>query len=131
MVDWYGPTDFAQMDSQLSAQGCPGQGHHSEPDSAESLVLGCQVGTPACTAANAAASPMTYVDANDPPYLVVHGTADCTVPRAQSAALAAALRAASVCVSERSLIGAGHGGPDWVTAPPQEAVATFLDQALH
>lgn len=131
VVDWYGPTDFARMDSQLSAQGCPGQGHHSAADSAESLVLGCQVGTAACAAANAAASPMTYVDANDPPFLVIHGTADCTVPRAQSADLAGSLRAASVCVSERSLVGAGHGGPDWLTLPPQDTVETFLDLVLR
>jgi acetyl esterase/lipase len=36
-------------------------------------------------------SPLTYVDKNDPPFLILHGTADTTVPVRQSEILAAAL----------------------------------------
>ena len=42
------------------------------------------------------ASPITYVDAKDPPMLLVHGTADETVPLSQSETLAAALKVAGV-----------------------------------
>ena len=42
------------------------------------------------------ASPITYVDAKDAPMLVVHGTADETVPLSQSETLAAAFKAAGV-----------------------------------
>jgi acetyl esterase/lipase len=42
------------------------------------------------------ASPLTHVDRNDPPVLILHGTADTTVAVADSEALAAALKAAGV-----------------------------------
>ncbi len=40
------------------------------------------------------ASPLTHVDKNDPSVLILHGTADKTVPVADSEALAAAMKAA-------------------------------------
>lgn len=42
------------------------------------------------------ASPITYVDANDPPVLMLHGTIDEVVPVNQSDLLAAALEKAGV-----------------------------------
>jgi dipeptidyl aminopeptidase/acylaminoacyl peptidase len=42
------------------------------------------------------ASPISYVDAKDAPILMVHGTADMTVPLSQSETLAAALKSAGV-----------------------------------
>jgi acetyl esterase/lipase len=42
------------------------------------------------------ADPRTHIDKNDPPLLILHGTADKTVPVADSEALASALKAAGV-----------------------------------
>ncbi|MFM9961440.1 MAG: family 16 glycoside hydrolase [Planctomycetaceae bacterium] len=42
------------------------------------------------------ASPITHADAKDPPFLILHGTADKTVPVEQSEILAAALKNAGV-----------------------------------
>ncbi len=42
------------------------------------------------------ASPITHADAKDPPFLILHGTADKTVPVEQSEILAAALKKAGV-----------------------------------
>ena len=55
------------------------------------------------------ASPRQWVDATDPPILVVHGDADVTVPLAQSTAFVAALETASVPVEFRLVPGGEHG----------------------
>lgn len=131
-VDWYGPTNFSQMDSQLLAQGCaPGAANHSAATSAESRLVGCTVGDSSCSAAVSAANPITYVGANTPPIMILHGTMDCTVPIGQSDLLKAAMDAAGRCAIRRDLSGAGHGGPEWLTSPPQDAVAEFLENVLR
>src|SRR5205085_5136651 len=43
-----------------------------------------------------AASPLSYLDRGDPPILILHGTADQTVPVSQSELFAAALKKAGV-----------------------------------
>lgn len=127
-INWYGPTDFAQMDSQLLAQGCsPGSASHSQPDSAESQLLGCTVGTAGCVSAVQRASPITYVSASTPPMLILHGSADCVVPAAQSTLLSSAIQGASGCVLQRRVVGAGHGGTQWLSTPVQDTAAAFLD----
>jgi acetyl esterase/lipase len=130
-VDWYGPTHFPQMDSQLLLQGCPaGSAHHGDADSAESRVLGCTVSAADCAAAAQRADPSRYADASDAPMLLLHGTSDCTVPIAQSTLLHEHLVAAGACAIQRSVIGAGHGGPAWTSREVQEATADFLDRVL-
>src|SRR5205814_9353406 len=52
-------------------------------DSADARYLGCPVSTCAAGVA-AAASPITYVDAGDPPMLLVHGVEDRTVNEKRS-----------------------------------------------
>jgi len=42
------------------------------------------------------ASPITYVSKDDPPFLIIHGEMDFTVPASQGELLAAALKAAGV-----------------------------------
>lgn len=130
-VAWYGPSDFAQMDPQLLAQGCSaGSATHGRAGSAESDLVGCTVDDAACAAAVARASPVTYVGANTPPIYLLHGALDCTVPNAQSDLVKAAMDGAGRCAIKRNLLNAGHGGPEWQSAPPQDAVAAFLDAVL-
>ncbi len=57
------------------------------------------------------ASPITHVSADDPPYLLVHGTLDPVVPFEQSVLMRDALKAANVEVDLVALEGAGHGWP--------------------
>lgn len=83
---WYGIYDFATMP------------RITQKDSAEQRLLGCKDG--ACPPeAIRAASPITYVDAKDPPFLLLHGVDDKVVPVAQSHQLEAALKSAGVPVS--------------------------------
>jgi acetyl esterase/lipase len=131
-IGWYAPTRFDAMDSQLLEQGCPaGSAHHADPDSAESRLLGCEVGTADCLADVRRADPSDYVDAADPPLLLMHGTADCVVPLAQSTVLAQAMEATGACVVLRTVQDAGHGGPDWLSVETQSAAADFLDRVFQ
>lgn len=65
------------------------------------------------------ASPITYVSADDPPVLLMHGDADRTVPFHQSELMEAALRKVNVPVKLIRIEGGDHG-PDFPGAknPP-------------
>jgi acetyl esterase/lipase len=129
VVDWYGPTRFVDMDTQLLAQGCPaGSARHGAADSPESRLLGCTVGDASCADASRRADPARYADAGDPPHLLMHGTHDCTVPAGQSVLLDDALAGAGACVVRRTVRDAGHGGAPWLSVEVQEATARFLEQ---
>jgi dipeptidyl aminopeptidase/acylaminoacyl peptidase len=54
------------------------------------------------------ASPLAHVSRNSAPMLLLHGTADATVPYAQSVAMFNALKAAGVAAELYSVKGAGH-----------------------
>ena len=80
-----------------------------------------------------AASPITYVSADDPPMLLMHGDADRTVPFHQSELMEAALEKASVPVKLLRIEGADHG-PDFPGAknPPdyKGEMVKWFDQHL-
>ena len=70
VVDLFGPADFTAFDGTFSFIGGSPKDH---PDLARS------------------ASPVNYVHADEPPMLVVHGTADQLVPYLQAALLVGAM----------------------------------------
>jgi acetyl esterase/lipase len=77
------------------------------------------------------ASPTTHLDGNDPPILILHGTADTTVPLAQSQLFAAALAKAGV---EHELI-VVEGAPHTFHLQPKQrdlrpVVLGFFDKHL-
>jgi acetyl esterase/lipase len=104
VVDYFGPTDFLQMD----AHRLPGGMVHDAANSPESELIGgpIQENQPKTAQAN----PITYVTPNDPPFLIVHGEQDPLVPHHQSGLLEAALKRAGVPVTFYTVKGAGHGG---------------------
>jgi len=96
VVDYCGPSDFPHF---LDGKEVGGR-------AAVTKFLG---GPPAERAVVArAASPVTWVSKDDPPFLIAHGTADATVPFAQGESLAAALRQAGVPVIFVRIEGGGH-----------------------
>lgn len=104
VCDYYGPTDLLQMARQA---GPDSRIDHDAADSPESKLLGGPLQEQ--TAAARQANPLTYVDAQDPPFLIVHGDKDPLVPLLQSRLLVDALNKAHV---ENELIvvaGGGHG----------------------
>lgn len=90
VVAFYPPTDFATFDAQLTACARGAAGSimcMKNPGSPIAAELGCVM--PKCAPARLAdASPVTHVDAADPPILLFHGMRDDVVPYQQSVELA-------------------------------------------
>jgi len=110
VVDYFGPADILSMSRMGAGQG---QMDHDGPTSPEAQLLGGPVQQNAALARRA--SPTTYVQPGAPPFLIVHGDADTTVPMGQSQLLDEKLRAAGDSSTLHIVKGGGHGlrfGPD-------------------
>ncbi len=106
VADWFGPTDFLQLEA---APGPRGRG----PYAAE-LPVARLFGRPVHDdpAAARRASPITYITPRTPPFLIAHGDADTLVPHQQSELLAAALKKSGIPMTLYTVPGAGHGFRD-------------------
>jgi acetyl esterase/lipase len=94
VVDLYGPADLSAPDFYAR----------------ERRVLNRVFGASAATdPALARASPVTYVSADDPPFLIMHGELDVAVPVSQSRALYRRLRGVGVPAQLIIVRNAGHG----------------------
>jgi acetyl esterase/lipase len=132
VINWFGPIDFLQMDTQFAASGvCDASAQsHDAADSPESLVLGAPIQEVPELAA--AINAMTYISDDDPPFFIQHGTADCNVPTQQSQNLYDAL---VPVIGEENvtlilLEGAGHGGDQFSADENMALVVAFLESAF-
>ena len=128
VADWFGPTDFLQMDAQTAAQGCPNAGHNG-PGSPESLLVGCPIQS--CPQAVQRANPMGYLTPDDPPFFIQHGTADCTVPTGQSIILQNLMQASGNDSSYLPIPGAVHGGFQFSTEANLMVLDPFFETKLR
>jgi dipeptidyl aminopeptidase/acylaminoacyl peptidase len=101
---------------------------HNDPTSPESLLLGGLVMEKKELAKTV--NPLTYIDKNDPPFLIMHGDKDQLVPLAQSVILAKALIDAGVEVTMKTLPGAAHEDPKFRSPENQRLMEDFLRRAL-
>ncbi len=124
VYDLFGPTDLADLDEDI-------------PDDEENtlaafspitLLLGADPDDRPDLAA--AADPAHYADADDPPFLIVHGTNDPLVPLRQSEYLAEKLEA--VGVEHRLVVieDGGHGGWHYQTEERIAELLVFLGEHL-
>jgi acetyl esterase/lipase len=100
VVCWYAISDFSALDQTAT-------------DSFEAQLLGGPIGEHRDQAA--AASPISHVHRQAPPFLLQHGAADSWVPCDQSVRFAERLRGAGVPVELEIMPGADHffeGAPD-------------------
>jgi len=113
VVPFYPPTDFLQMDAHMLQDCVPFNqifglsDCHADPQSPESLLLGCPIES--CPDRVAAADPTRYVDRRDPPFLILHGQQDLFVPYEQGALLYDALRRTCNDATFFTLPDAPHG----------------------
>lgn len=90
-VDWFGPTDFYNMDADIALSGVsPKKGPMGDANSAVSVFIGVQVSTHKAESDNA--NPVVKVNALDnstliPPFLIMHGGKDSTIGANQSVRL--------------------------------------------
>lgn len=103
VVDWFGASDFLQMDANRVEGGLS----HNAPRSPESRLLGGPLKKMQAEAQ--AANPITYITRDDPPFLIAHGDQDRLIPPHQSEILHEALLAAGVKSTLHIVKGAGHG----------------------
>ena len=124
VCDYYGPTDFLRMND------FPSDIDHDAADSPESMLIGATIQDHQDL--TQLANPISYISANDPPFLIVHGTADPLVAFNQSELLYEALLNAYNSVGkEVSFIpieGGGHGSFKSPTLPG--SVVAFFDRHL-
>jgi acetyl esterase/lipase len=122
VADWYGATDFLQM------RFYPTTVNHDAMTSDESHLVGGPIQQRPEQVASA--DPISFITADDPPFLVMHGTVDDLIPFNQSELLVEALRAASVPVTFTPVPGVGHGGSGWETSANYQPVYDFFDAVL-
>jgi acetyl esterase/lipase len=117
VVDFCGPSDFLAFGKESPRMNTPGQPVFK--------LFGGPLGEH--EAAAKAASPVTHVSKDDPPFLIMHGTADNTVPISQADLFNAALTKASVDSTYVKIDAGGHGfgGPE-----VQARVKAFFDKRL-
>lgn len=121
VCDWFGPTDFPKMG-----------GSHNDINSPECQLIGGSYTEKADVVR--AANPITYVTRDDPPFLIMHGENDNTVPIGQSELLDEALKKAGVEVTFVRVKNAGHGFGGAGTEPSREEIQkqiiAFFDKHL-
>jgi acetyl esterase/lipase len=129
VVDWFGPVDFLTMDEQFIQSG-KGKADHGDENSPESRLMGKKISLVPVEVRKA--SPESYISADDPAFLIQHGTEDRLVPVQQSENFYKKL----VCtlgeqkVTLTLLEGSGHGGPAFESKENLDRVFLFLDQHL-
>ena len=102
---------------------------HDRPRSPASLLVGGPL--PEVREAALRASPVWHVSPDDPPCLVIHGTADSSVPVEQAVRLDAALSAVGVPSTLLLLDRAGHAASIGRDSPAGRAILEFLDAVLR
>lgn len=117
VVDFYGPADLVLF---------PGS---DNPQSPEGLLLGAApLARPDLAKA---ASPITYIDKNDPPFLIIHGERDDMVAPKQSQLLSAWLQVSGVPSQLVIVKGAPHFGVQFDVDEVRGKVMAFSKKYLQ
>jgi len=119
-IDWFGPSDFPAYDPNLPTAMV----QRENPESVIAQLFGGPVSQKLELAKRA--SPVTWVTKDAAPLLIMQGTKDPLVPLDQSQRLADKLKAAGADVTLDIIEGAGHGGPQFVTAEKLTEILQFL-----
>lgn len=120
VVNQYGIADFSNLAQDRIDSGLA-------PNRAESNYLGCDMSSDDCTNA-IKASPINYVSEEDPPFLILHGEEDVTIPIKQSQDFYEKLQDVGVASEFISIPDVGHGGREFNNYKSQ--ILSFFEQYL-
>lgn len=118
VVDFFGPIDMSRMERCET---------YKDDKSPEAVLLGCSPSKNPDLSKSL--SPMSYIDKNDPKFLVIHGDADPVVPYCQSEFFAKALRDKGVLEDFITVPGGNHGPVTFNDYTFQRMVNFFQKQA--
>ena len=130
VVDMYGLSDLTRIGADYDA--ATEAAHHSAEMTEAEYVNGRESGLGVLDdrAAAKKVNPITYVDADDPPFLLFHGRRDGLVSPSQTLLLHTELRAAGVASRRYVVNDTGHAGTAWSSNEVMDLVVAFLDHAL-
>jgi acetyl esterase/lipase len=118
VLDFYGPSDFLTLDGR----------DNNDSKNPINLLLGATVADRPDLAKRA--SPITYVDKDDPPFLIVQGEKDQSVNPGQSISLSKKLTAAGVKNELIIVPGAPHFGVMFDAEFIRKRIFVFLDEYM-
>jgi len=118
VLDFYGPSDFLTIKGNDS----------KDPGNPLTLLLGGMVADNPGKAKKA--SPVTYIDKNDPPFLIVQGEKDESVNPEQSISLSSKLKQAGVKNDLIVVPNAPHYGVMFDAADIREKIFAYLNEYL-
>lgn len=118
VVDFFGPIDVSRMERCET---------YKDDKSPEAVLLGCSPSKNQDL--SKALNPMSYIDKNDPKFLVIHGDADPVVPYCQSEFFAKTLKDKGVLEDFITVPGGNHGPVTFNDYTFQRMVNFFQKQA--
>lgn len=128
VCDIFGPKNFASVMEQAEKdRNVKNIFKFNTPSDPYSELIGTKLSDKEKTAA---VSPITYVDKNSPPTLILHGTHDALVPFAQSEEFEAAMKKSGATVWLQKFPGAGHGGGSFGKPQVLLLMKNFFDKYL-
>jgi acetyl esterase/lipase len=131
---FFAPIDFLNYDTHFPAiapDSCAAPLYiQDDINSISSQLLGCRVST--CPSRVRAANPTTYINGNEPPFTIFHGTFDCIVPPNQSQILYDSLQAHGQKATVAFYPGETHGGAArwYYRQAPKDSVLQFFNRNL-
>ncbi|MEM1136150.1 MAG: alpha/beta hydrolase [Bacteroidota bacterium] len=132
VIDFFGPTDFLQMDATVPLtppDSCKKFMIHDEPNSPESELLGCLIS--ACPERVKQANPITYVNGNEPSFAIYHGAFDCLVSPHQSTLLFNKLEAVGVDIEFEIYPHVKHADKFFITPKMKGKVSDFFNRQFN
>ena len=132
VMDFYGVSDLTIIGAGLSQEL---QDSHKSSATTEAILLngtsaaskGYGVFDPSMKDKVAAASPMSYINADTVPFIMFHGTADTLVSPVATKMLQKRLDDAGVHTERYVIEGAGHGGSQFQQAATMNKAVNFLN----